>query len=214
MSLHHMPNSDILERFLALQTCLADGDDWQSDPSWLRFAAQTAVLCAGEPEETAHRIRTGAEVLRSSAGSTGDLATAWRYVVAALLLQNGIEPTNFARELPFDHELLRAAGVRNGGRFETMAIAIMRHLALGERLGTSRVLKLQALYDGLKQHHWWLTGPDDLPACVEGMRRTERDYGSSTVLELAAGAPLVTDLVRFWTSDLALDIRRRAGLLP
>jgi hypothetical protein len=55
---------------------------------------------------------------------------------------------------------------------------------------------------------------DDLPASVEALRRTERDYGSSTVLELAIGAPLVSDLLRFWTSDVALDIRRRAGLLP
>jgi len=55
---------------------------------------------------------------------------------------------------------------------------------------------------------------DDLPASIEGLRRTERDYGSSSVLELAAGAPLVSDLLRFWTSDVALDIRRRAGLLP
>lgn len=55
---------------------------------------------------------------------------------------------------------------------------------------------------------------DDLPASVEALRRTERDYGSASVAELVAGAPIVSDLVRFWTSDVALDIRRRAGLLP
>ncbi|MFO0681046.1 MAG: hypothetical protein U0234_03295 [Sandaracinus sp.] len=55
---------------------------------------------------------------------------------------------------------------------------------------------------------------DDLAASVEGLRRTERDYGSATVPELVSGAPLVTELVRFFTSDLALDVRRRAGLLP
>jgi tetratricopeptide (TPR) repeat protein len=55
---------------------------------------------------------------------------------------------------------------------------------------------------------------DDLSASVEALRRTERDYGNATVSELVSGAPLVSDLVRFWTSDIALDVRRRAGLLP
>jgi hypothetical protein len=166
MSLSHLPNTDILQRFVALQAQLADGSDWQTEPTWLRFAAQTAVLCAGEPDETAQRIRDGAETLRSIADHFGDLATPWRFVVAALLTQNGIDPVDFARELPADHELLRNAGVRHGGRYETMAIAILRHLGRGSPLEAGQAGRLKALYAGLKRHHWWLTGPDDLPACA------------------------------------------------
>ena len=67
MSLHHMPNSDVLERFIALHSSLSDGTGWQNDQSWMRFAAQTAVLCAGGPVETARQIRQAADTLEAAA---------------------------------------------------------------------------------------------------------------------------------------------------
>ncbi len=84
-------------------------------------------------------------------------------------------------------------------RYVAMPGSDLPNLARAVSLGAARTAALLA---------------DDLPASVEALRRTERDYGSSSVVELAAGAPLVADLIRFWTSDVALDIRRRAGLLP
>ena len=54
---------------------------------------------------------------------------------------------------------------------------------------------------------------DDLRESVEALRRTERDYAAADAPHLAATSPLVQDLARFWTSDVALDVRRRAGLL-
>ena len=53
---------------------------------------------------------------------------------------------------------------------------------------------------------------DDLVATVEGLRKTERDLAHVDPRDLVR-TPLVGDLVRFWASDAAIDLRRRASLL-
>ena len=159
------PDADVLMRFAALHQGLSANGDWRDQPAWLRFAAHTAMLCPLEPAETAIRIRTAADRLRRDARWYSDLSSPLRFVVAALLVQDGVDPAQFGEELARDHERFRVAGVRHGGRFETMAIAILRHLARGPIPG-EHIVALKAIYDELKRHHWWLTGPDDLPACA------------------------------------------------
>ncbi len=52
---------------------------------------------------------------------------------------------------------------------------------------------------------------DDLIACVEVMKRTERDLGELSGARLLLH-PTVNRLVRFWISPEADALRQRAGL--
>lgn len=53
---------------------------------------------------------------------------------------------------------------------------------------------------------------DDLVQSVELLHRSEREY-SDKIPTLLATAPLVQDLVRFWTSDVAAAVRRRLNAI-
>jgi len=163
--MRHLIDIDILPRFTAIYSALRKTDDWRNRREWLRFAAQLAVLCPLEPAESAKRIRVAADILKRDGGWFSDLRSPWRFVVAALLVQDGIAAEDFAAGLSADHERLRQAGLRPGGLYGTMAVAILRHLG-GGKLDTIQIAKFAQLYDGLKAHHWWLTGPDDFPACA------------------------------------------------
>ncbi len=54
---------------------------------------------------------------------------------------------------------------------------------------------------------------DDLPACVDVLRRTERELSPLSGASLIAQSDAVADLVTFWTSEAAMHLRRHAGLL-
>jgi hypothetical protein len=66
-----------------------------------------------------------------------------------------------------------------------MAILILRQDAGGEPIGDAAIGRFQATYQELKRHHWWLTGPEDFPACA----LLARDPG--TPESLAAGVERV-----------------------
>lgn len=163
--MRHFADIDILPRFSAIYAALRVNGDWRDRPAWLRFAAQIVVRCPLDPTDIAKRIRTAADILRKHAGWFSDLSSPWRFVLAALLVQDGIDVEVFAAGLSGDHDLFRRAGLRHGGMYETMAIAILRHLNAGS-LDHHAIDQLQQLYTGLKRHHWWLAGPDDMPACA------------------------------------------------
>jgi hypothetical protein len=55
---------------------------------------------------------------------------------------------------------------------------------------------------------------DDLAGCIEVMRRTERDLASLEGTALVRASSAIRDLLRFWVSDPALELRRRIGMLP
>ena len=52
------------------------------------------------------------------------------------------------------------------GVYETMAILILRMHALRTPITETTIRRFKAIYDEMKRHHWWLTGPDDFPACA------------------------------------------------
>jgi len=167
-----LPPGDALGRVVALFRALSANGDWRDRPAWLRFAAHAAVLSPLDPDDTAARIRAAALRLRRDAGWFSDLSSPLRFVIAAMVVQDGVDPAQFGEELARDHERLRIAGLRHGGRYETLAIAILRHLARGP-IPSEQIMGLKAMYDELARHHWWLTGPDDLPscACLAGLGR-------------------------------------------
>jgi hypothetical protein len=54
---------------------------------------------------------------------------------------------------------------------------------------------------------------DDLPECVQVMQRLERDISGLSGPDLVVASPTVSDLMRFWLSETALNLRRRSGLI-
>ncbi len=54
----------------------------------------------------------------------------------------------------------------------------------------------------------------DLPSCVALMRQEDQSLTYLEGEDLVINSELVADLLRFWSSEQALELRRRAGLLP
>ena len=50
--------------------------------------------------------------------------------------------------------------------YETIAILILRMLAEQRPIGPVVIDRFQAIFEEMKRRHWWLTGPDDFPACA------------------------------------------------
>jgi hypothetical protein len=154
---------DPLARFLDIAIALGQEKRWWENRSILRYAALPLVLAPGEPAQVASRAAAGGRALAEQSGWFGDLRGAMRWVITALLAADGRDPARAGEAIAAVRERFRAAGVRRGGAYELVAAAML-HLA--GRTGESDVRRLHDVYEGMKKHHWWLTGPEDLPACA------------------------------------------------
>lgn len=161
-----MTPTDPCQRFLAIQAALITQGDWSNQSAWMRFAALCTILTPLEPLEIAKHIRANADILYKKADWFSDLATPFRFIISAFLVADGLDAGEFADQLPRDHEVFRNCAIRHGGQFETMAIAILRHVDERKQLHRFRVERVGAIYNALKSYHWWLTGPDDLSTCA------------------------------------------------
>lgn len=159
-----LPN-DPLERFTQIYRALNADRGWFSDASPLRFAAMAALMCPGSPDSVAQSIRDVAEELRKRAGWFGELNGSLRFIVAAMLVQNGDSANAFMDESERVRKLFREAKIRRGGSYEVIAVLILRGNAKTEpELGTVR--RLQAIHEEMSKHQWWLTDVGDIPACA------------------------------------------------
>ena len=156
---------DPLRRFLDVFEALNAERSWFSDVSVLRFAAMGALCCEGSPTAVAQAIRANAEELKEHSGWFGELTGELRFIVAARLLQTGDHPADFVAEVERVRKLFCAAGMSRGGIYETMSILILRGLQK-EPVSEQAIVRMQALYEEMKRHHWWLTGVADFPACA------------------------------------------------
>ena len=119
-----------------------------------------------------------------------------------MLYANGDAADPFLSEVDRVQAMFRDAGLRRGGIYETMAILIMRLRADKQPIASGTVDRFQAIYEEMKRHHWWLTGPDDFPACailvgqpespVEIGDRIEQIYQSLHAVGFSSGDPLQT----------------------
>ena len=166
MSQHPDLVTDPLSRFCDLYDALNAERGWFGDPSSLRFAAMTAVSCPGSPDEVASAIRSMAEEIKQLSGWFGELTSSLRFIVSAILVLNRDDASEFLAEVKRARELFRHAGLRRAGIYETMAILILRLQNDLQPVTSASVARFQAIYEEMKRHHWWLTGPDDFPACA------------------------------------------------
>ncbi len=166
MHCDHLHSMVPLERYRDIMAVLASERDWWGDSYWLRFAAQAAVLCPDPPATIASRIRLLAEALAKHASWYESLASPARFVVAAMLIQHHIPVNVFVAEHRRIADLFQEVGLRHGGFPHTMAVLILHLSQQGTPIGMMEAERLKAIYDQMKRFHWWLTGPDDLPACA------------------------------------------------
>jgi hypothetical protein len=160
--------TDFLSRFAAIYDALGAEHETWSAAAWLRFAAFSAVLQPGDPKSVAHSIRTGAESLRKHASWYEGLASPMRFVIAAMLQQAGGDARRFAKEVEEVRARLHETGLRSGSvrGWDVVAAVLLHVMNGGQPLSPLQAERIKAIYDGMKRHHWWLTGPDDLPACI------------------------------------------------
>jgi len=172
-----------LERFRELLGALEVERSNLSEDYWLRFAAQAAVFTPGDPGELAERIRSNARFLRDETPWYGILGSGLRFVIAAALVDLDEDPRFFLGEHRRLSKLFKEHGFRHGALHETLAILIL-HLDAGQHLDAGRrqvdlfaLGRMRAIYDAMKEYHWWLTGPDDLPACaaLTGLSTTDAE---------------------------------------
>lgn len=158
--------TDPLARFLDIYAALNADRRWSEDASALRFAAMTTLAVPGDAEDLARQIRELAEAIKRESGVFGNLSNGLRFVVAAILLVQGDTPRDLLNEVKRVRDEFRRRDMRRGGTYETMAILAMRCLGGLEPIKDATITRFRALYEEMKRHHWWLTGPDDFPACA------------------------------------------------
>ncbi len=211
----HLP-ADPLNRFRDLYDVLNAERGWFGDPSSLRFAAMTAVTCQGSPTEVASAIRSMAEEIKRLSGWFGELNSSLRFIVSAILVLNRDSASDFLAEVERGRELFRQASLRRGGIYETMAILILRLQNDRGPITADAVVRFKAIYEEMKRHHWWLTGPDDFPACAilvgqeaspgEIGAAIERIYQALNETGFSTGDPLQTAANLLYLSRLDPDV--------
>jgi hypothetical protein len=193
---------DPLQRFRDIYEALNKERGWASSASPLRFAAMTAVTCPGRPAEVATAIRDKADEIKTASGWFGTLNSQLRFVVGAMLMLRNDTVDDLLDEVKRVRQLFREASLRRATVYETMAILILRFQAGREPIRTAAVERFKAIYEEMKRYHWWLTGPDDFPACaiLAGQDETpsrigheiERIYNALREEGFSTGDPLQT----------------------
>jgi Protein of unknown function (DUF4003) len=162
---HKLPENP-LARFEELYDALAGERSWWRDPSPLRFASMSALTCSGSPEKVAASIRGITDNLRTEGGLLGRLSRSLQFIVAAMLLGQGDTARDFCAEVKRVRALFREEGIRRAAIYETMAVLILRMQAKQRPVERKAVRRLKDIYEEMKRHHWWLTGPEDIPSCA------------------------------------------------
>lgn len=111
-----------------------------------------------------------------------DVGSNIRFIVAAILYQNGDTAKSFVREVERVRKMFRTEKLHRALAMEMMAVLVLRIQAGGGTITRPTVHRFREIYDEMKLHHRWLTGPDDFPACaiLTGQEGPPRSIGDKT----------------------------------
>jgi len=165
MKAPYLPDNP-LARFENLYGALHADRRWWRGTSSLRFAAVAALTCPGSPKTVATSIRRISKNIATESGMFGRLDAGLRFIVASMLLGRGDTARGFLTAVKRTRRMFREIGLRRAGVYETMAILILRMHAKRAPITETTIRRFKAIYEEMKRHHWWLTGPDDFPACA------------------------------------------------
>jgi hypothetical protein len=173
---------DPLERFQAIYAALAANGSWLTDKVALRLAAVALITSPGEPASLAAATHRRDAELRVRLGWLTSIAPALRVLLAAQLVKYADDSDAFADELERVREMFRAVHLRRGHAYEALAVLVLRRLQAGKPIELPQVQRLHDIYEAMKRHHWFLTGPEDFPACamLVGRPGTPTEIGDGT----------------------------------
>lgn len=197
-----LSTTDMFSRFQEIYEILGKERSWGGMAVPFRCAAVASLRTPGSPQEVAERVLEVAARIKKEAGFFGELRSQIRYVIAAQLVLNGDEPVAFLEEVTRVRQLFRNRRLRRGSLYETFAILVLRTQGSLHPINEATVDRFQQIYEGMKDHHWWLTGPEDFPAAAilamkeEGpnqiIERVESIYDALSQQGFRKGDPLQT----------------------
>jgi hypothetical protein len=161
-----LPGTGLVDRFRSLLSALHPDGTSHAAATWMRFAALSLVPEPGDPRELAHEVRADAARLRARAPWWGALASPLRFLVASVLRSGGLTAESFVGMVARDREALGRLGLHAREPFDVIASAARALLAGSHRLSALDAERIKLIHDGLTGQHWWLTGPESLPASV------------------------------------------------
>lgn len=164
---------DPLARFLELLEAFESGRTLFEDRVSLRLAAIGLLTTPGAADVLAEHVRLIDAELKQHLGWFSSIHAPMRRLLAALLVRDADDPAHFIEDLEQARSELHGAGLRRSGAYETLAITVLRRVLRGRPIDTGVALRFKAIYEQMKLHHWWLTGPDDYPACAMLLARDE-----------------------------------------
>ena len=157
---------DPLERFQALYAALAANSSWLTDKIPLRLAAASLITSPGDPALLVSATHRRDAELRARLGWLTDIAPALRVLLAAQMVKYGDDANAFIDEAERVRVMFRAAHLRRDTAYEALAVLVLRRVLAGRPVEQAEVLRLRDIYEAMKRHHWFLTGPEDLPVCA------------------------------------------------
>ena len=199
---------DPLARFGELFAAFDAGRGFWGDLAPLRLAAASLVTTPGDAAELAARVRArDTELAPHYGGWTSSVADSVRLVLAATLVRTGESADDFAAATARVQALMRTAKVRRAGMHEIVAAMILRRVVQGEP-ELHHVERMRGIYECMKHHHWFLTGPEDLAASAMliGCAGTPDQIGDhvEAIYRRLADAP------KIWRGD---DLQTAANVL-
>jgi hypothetical protein len=165
--------ADPLARFAEIHGALDSERKWHSDKVSLRLAAVCLITTPGAAESLAAATRRQDAALRSRLGWLSSIDRSVSMLIAAQMVKHGDDPSAYVDEVERVREMFRAAGLRRGGEYEFLAVLVLRRVLGRSPIGTDHIARFKAIYEAMKRHHWWLTGPEDFPACAMLLARAE-----------------------------------------
>lgn len=172
--------TDPLERFFELEQAFEAGRGFLGDRVPLRLVAANLVLCEGEPTEIAATVRALTEQLREHFSMWSDVSSSIQLLTASVILQRGDTVDALLAEVERVRAMMRSLGMRRTEIYEFVAILAMRIRGGLAPIQPAQVQRLHAIYLQMVRYHWWLTGPEDYPACafLTGQDRSPQDIAA------------------------------------
>ncbi len=168
----HAP-ADPLARYRELYAALAEPASWLSDKVPLRLAAVCLLTTPGDAALLAASLRRRDADLRVRLGWLSSVAPSVRLLLSAQMVKYGDDPDAFVDEVERVREMFRAVELRRSSVYEAVAVLVLRRVNAGGPISLAQVERLRDIYNAMKHHHWFLTGPEDLPACAVLVGRPE-----------------------------------------
>lgn len=199
--------TDPLVRFQALYSAFDAERGLFGDHAPLRLAAVTLVTVPGDVAPLVARVRATDAELAPHYGWTSGVDSGVRMVLAATLVRTGDSVASFVAGSEQVTALMKEAGIKRAGVHGILAGLVLRRVVGGEP-SRAHVDRMRGIHAVMKEHHWFLTGPEHLTICAmlvdkPGSEREVADHIEAIYRRLA-------DAPKTWCGD---PLQTAAGVL-